>query len=802
MINLLLPTGRYGLRESLVRLYFDGNVVRIINDNRPSSELSSGDSSRKLFTIDFYSAGFETNDVANVSIEAKAFELKAVIDEAKRISGQSQVILVGHSMGGLVARAYVQNRGSAVPFQNDVASIITIDTPHQGSDQTNWLGLPTSLLPAASVLRCLTSPSVNLTQLTPRSVFLETLNAQPLSDGVRIVSIATWMAVSGRPAGDLIVSYDSQNLRDIALYKFAANIFERENAFSSLFGFEGFHTRVHDQPQTANLVHQDIRAADDWAAQDAPGRPTLVASVTGNTVTLSWTAGPGGAPSSYSVAVGRSAGASDVFAQDLGLLTLVSGALPSGRYFFRVTAINSSGSATSDEIAITVGLSIEAPGTPSNFRAGVSGFSVSLSWNAPSTGGMPTTYVIEAGSSTGASNLANFGTGNTATTFFAPAVGVGTYFARVRARNSAGTSGPSNEWSFTVGQSPVSFEIAGGPYVDFRGLVATAVVFNPYTSAGLVSRVDIAGPPSWNGGQPLVLFPNQPAGIATQRAFAWHFAPAVSGTYTAVALANGVTYSRTFSINSAAQLPVPLITRVELISGGVSFDWIAPTGTRSFLVRVNPLPFTGSVTREMVVPAATRTATFTSLPLVAGAQYQAVVFALSQDVITPDAIAGAFNMSGQAATFTAAQGPTPTIPTDNYADLGNQTDEANHNLRGWGTVNPGLLPLGIDSDQTSRYQRLRALNELDLFVPQAGVPYFLTMRTEDGACDDSFEVFVNDRGPLYRYRHRTSSEVFPVHRFQVDRSVISSRLVKVTIRNLAGDSCGNGAVYFVRLDPP
>jgi triacylglycerol esterase/lipase EstA (alpha/beta hydrolase family) len=38
------------------------------------------------------------------------------------------VILVGHSMGGLVARAYLQRHG-----ESRVAGLVTLGTPHQGS---------------------------------------------------------------------------------------------------------------------------------------------------------------------------------------------------------------------------------------------------------------------------------------------------------------------------------------------------------------------------------------------------------------------------------------------------------------------------------------------------------------------------------------------------------------------------------------------------------------------------------------------------------------------------------------------
>jgi hypothetical protein len=77
---------------------------------------------------------------------------------------------------------------------------------------------------------------------------------------------------------------------------------------------------------------------------------------------------------------------------------------------------------------------------------------VTLQWSAP-VGALPTTYIIEAGSTPGGTNLANFSTGGTATIFSASGVGAGTYYVRVRAANAIGTSPPSNEVILIVGGS-------------------------------------------------------------------------------------------------------------------------------------------------------------------------------------------------------------------------------------------------------------------------------------------------------------------------------------------------------------
>jgi len=55
------------------------------------------------------------------------------IDRARSRSGQSKVILVAYSMGGLVARSYIQS--DAYRSRNDVERLVTVGTPHRGAPE-------------------------------------------------------------------------------------------------------------------------------------------------------------------------------------------------------------------------------------------------------------------------------------------------------------------------------------------------------------------------------------------------------------------------------------------------------------------------------------------------------------------------------------------------------------------------------------------------------------------------------------------------------------------------------------------
>src|SRR5262249_59673053 len=102
------------------------------------------------------------------------------------------------------------------------------------------------------------------------------------------------------------------------------------------------------------------------------------------------------------------------------------------------------GRGPSNEVQVLVGVQscTAAPSPPAGLVANIAGSTVVLAWGA--AGGAPTSYTIEAGSSTGLSDLAIVDTLVLATSDTATA-GAGTYYVRVRAKNACGTSAPSNE---------------------------------------------------------------------------------------------------------------------------------------------------------------------------------------------------------------------------------------------------------------------------------------------------------------------------------------------------------------------
>src|SRR5262245_11884747 len=82
------------------------------------------------------------------------------------------------------------------------------------------------------------------------------------------------------------------------------------------------------------------------------------------------------------------------------------------------------------------------PSPPTNLAVAVQGMSVTLTWARASTGDPATSFLLEAGTFPGGTNVFVGNIGN-ATVLMASAP-AGTYFVRVRAVNAEGTSAPSN----------------------------------------------------------------------------------------------------------------------------------------------------------------------------------------------------------------------------------------------------------------------------------------------------------------------------------------------------------------------
>jgi hypothetical protein len=95
--------------------------------------------------------------------------------------------------------------------------------------------------------------------------------------------------------------------------------------------------------------------------------------------------------------------------------------------------------------------SCQRPAPPSGFASIVTGSTVGFMWNPPLS--PPGAYLLEAGTSPGASGLLRTAISGEVTAYTATNVPPGSYYVRLRVSTRCGTSDPSNEVFLTVGPS-------------------------------------------------------------------------------------------------------------------------------------------------------------------------------------------------------------------------------------------------------------------------------------------------------------------------------------------------------------
>ncbi|HUE88591.1 MAG TPA: fibronectin type III domain-containing protein [Vicinamibacterales bacterium] len=182
----------------------------------------------------------------------------------------------------------------------------------------------------------------------------------------------------------------------------------------------------------------------------AVGRPAAPLDVTavaeGTRLTVQWTPPSTFAPAAYVLEAGSAEGASD-FARVLvaGGATSLTIDAPAGRYWGRLVSVDAAGGRTpGGELLIDVAATANycgsvRPEPPEALIATVTGSSVTLTWQQPYNGPLPSTQRVVAGTAPGLDNLGAIQVASDATSFttIAPP---GTYHVRVLAFNDCGGS--------------------------------------------------------------------------------------------------------------------------------------------------------------------------------------------------------------------------------------------------------------------------------------------------------------------------------------------------------------------------
>jgi triacylglycerol lipase len=146
---------------------------------------------RGFATVSSYDYGLLTRD-----IPAAAALLGEAIEKLAANSGYERVHVVGHSLGGLIARYYVQRLGGDAR----VHTLVTLGTPHSGTE----VARPLRMLPL-------------LDQLTPGSAVLREL-AEPASDcRTRFLVFASDLDHLVRPTSNARLEHPDLTVRNVAV---------------------------------------------------------------------------------------------------------------------------------------------------------------------------------------------------------------------------------------------------------------------------------------------------------------------------------------------------------------------------------------------------------------------------------------------------------------------------------------------------------------------------------------------------------------------------------------------------------
>ncbi len=201
-------------------------------------------------------------------------------------------------------------------------------------------------------------------------------------------------------------------------------------------------------------------------AAGPPGPPAnFTATLAGGTLSLAWGAPATGAPpTEYVLQVAVDPGFGNVIhtlpTGSAATSMAIPGVPPTVQFYLRILASNSfgtSGPSNSQQIG-------GPPGAPSGFAATLTGSTLTLTWQAPASGGAPSDYVLEVALDPGFGQVifgGGIGTNRSATFTGVPP---GIFHLRVRARNGSGISAPSNSQQIGAGgcappAAPATFAI-------------------------------------------------------------------------------------------------------------------------------------------------------------------------------------------------------------------------------------------------------------------------------------------------------------------------------------------------------
>lgn len=218
---------------------------------------------------DFYLMDFsdyaDDSPSQNLTLDLQAQELKRIVQKILELTGKPQIILVGHSMGALAVRAYLQ-----WSQPTNVEQAIFVAGPHAGSETALLANDPDWQLLAMLLAKKIDPNSAAVKLLKPGSAELRKLNdffLYPFPKNTRLACMIVEggdtrvLPPKGDQENDGLVSVASQDLTQISgavqatpqeIYRFVFNI--KSDATANQLA----HFEVLKNPQAINTLVQII----------------------------------------------------------------------------------------------------------------------------------------------------------------------------------------------------------------------------------------------------------------------------------------------------------------------------------------------------------------------------------------------------------------------------------------------------------------------------------------------------------------------------------------------------------------
>jgi len=249
-----------------------------------------------------FAVNFSNNK--HLTFDAQGYELKEVIDNIKEVTNVNSFILIGHSMGGLASRAYIQNEK-----KQDIKALITIDTPNLGGQSWGGIAAGSYTHKGGNAAVNLAGDSIALSKLNDISSndnYYSNIDVYHLgySDdldsekgyyitGDGIVEIWSQMGIDVLSPYRIIFSSDVESLKayqtkDRDSIKCVDEVVKVNN-LSNLIG-----SSHSDILQEKNAIKKILNIIDKYQndllpeTDIVPQAPLLTTSIDGKTISLSW----------------------------------------------------------------------------------------------------------------------------------------------------------------------------------------------------------------------------------------------------------------------------------------------------------------------------------------------------------------------------------------------------------------------------------------------------------------------------------------------------------------------------------